>query len=357
MGGIRRRVRRSRRVRLVAGLVVLLVVAAACEAVPGDFNADGKADQVYVTWTGGTSDPAPVFVQPGQTTPLYTGEAGDIPVAGDYNGDLRWEPAVLRGTTWISSAEANPIDFDPVGMPAGPAATPAGRPTTPPTLLPVPGDYDGTGRTVPAYYDQVDATWWIMGRSGSTQFGIPPAAGGNQAYDVPVPGDYDGDGKTDIAVFRPSDGSFHYLSSKTGLEVVTTPTVPAGDPAVLPVPANYDGLGHVQAAVSEMSGLNWYVAGDPGTFASFPMPPAPGDEYLAAPADYAGSKATPTLFDGDTDAFWMAGQAEPPEHARTSQPDVAATVPWAVLVNYVRLTIYAVCRWSPSPPSYCPGVV
>jgi hypothetical protein len=345
-----------KRTRLLAALVVLLVVAAGCDAVPGDFVADGHADQVYVTWTGATSDPAPVFMQAGSATPMFTGQAGDIPVPGDYDGNLKWEPAVLRGTTWVSSALADPISFDPAGMPAGPPATPAGFLSVPPTLLPVPGDYDGTGRTVPAYYDQVDASWWIMGRSGFTQFGIPPAAGGNLAYDVPVPGDYDGDGKTDIAVFRPSDGSFHYLSSKTGFEVTVTPTVPAGDPAVFPVPANYDGLGHVQAAVTD-GGLDWYVAGDPGTVATFPPGSLSTDTYLPAPADYDSAKATPTLFDGDTGAFWMVGQPQPAQHRSGVQVDVPATMPYALLVNYARLTLYARCRWGQDPPSSCAAEV
>ncbi len=121
---------------------------------------------------------------------------------------------MVRGTTWISSAVTDPIVYDPAGMPAGLPANPAGFNGLP-TLLPVPGHYDDTGKTQPAYYDQVDATWWIMGRTGDTQFGLPPTAGGPSATTWPAPADYDGDGKTDIAIYRPTDGTFHYLSSRT----------------------------------------------------------------------------------------------------------------------------------------------
>ena len=51
--------------------------------------------------------------------------------------------------------------------------------------------------------------WYIRGSSISATY----TWGGGA--DIPVPGDYDGDGRTDVAVFRPSTGAWYVLYSST----------------------------------------------------------------------------------------------------------------------------------------------
>ncbi len=82
--------------------------------------------------------------------------------------------------------------------------------------VPVPGDYNGNVAWDPAIYRPSNGMWFTTGWAIFTvQWGIEG--------DIPVPADYDGDGDTDLAVFRPQYGLWfiYYLpagttSSRTG---------------------------------------------------------------------------------------------------------------------------------------------
>jgi hypothetical protein len=89
--------------------------------------------------------------------------------------------------------------------------------------IPVRGDYDGDDRIDIAVYRPSTGVWYIQPSHHDCY-----ALGGcpfvsvqwGQDGDVPVPGDYDGDGRTDIAVWRPSNGMWWILfaASVPGLE-------------------------------------------------------------------------------------------------------------------------------------------
>ena len=96
--------------------------------------------------------------------------------------------------------------------------------------------------------------FYVLGGPGSQQTYYQWGGTSNNPHDWPVPGDYDGDGKTDFSIFRPTDGTWWITYSSSGSYSsvqfgascssngcdISVPTSYTGD---LPDPADYDGDG------------------------------------------------------------------------------------------------------------------
>ena len=114
---------------------------------------------------------------------------------------------------------------------------------------------DANANTAPpadlAIWRPSTGTWWVLGGPGSAQttqaWGLPT--------DIPVPGDYDGDGKTDFSVFRPSTGEWYVINSSN----LAWSVWQWGVSTDILVPADYDGDGKTDRGVFRPSNANWYI--------------------------------------------------------------------------------------------------
>jgi hypothetical protein len=127
---------------------------------------------------------------------LYTcwGVPGDVPVAGDFDGDGKNDFLVRRN-------ESGAGVFYLLTSQATSGVIPWGLATD--TIIP--GDFDGDGRTdicVRRTDSNNNYQHYITSAVGASTTATPIVWGATG--DISVPADYDGDGATDIAVWRPN---------------------------------------------------------------------------------------------------------------------------------------------------------
>jgi spore coat protein A, manganese oxidase len=178
-------------------------------AVPGNYDYDGDGKTDPAVWSPGTGtgtgtwtimDSKPPYTK---HPPQTLGGAGDIPVPGnyDYDSDGKTDPAVWSPGTGTGTGTWTIMDSKPPNTKHIQTFGDAGD-------IPVPGDYvDGDGKTDFAVWRPSDGKWYIKDRSTGTEHSSSKKWGNKS--DILVPGNYVGDGKTDFAFWRPGNGTWY----------------------------------------------------------------------------------------------------------------------------------------------------
>jgi ribosomal protein S16 len=131
---------------------------------------------------------------------LPFGIAGDVPLAGDWNGDGITTIGIYRP----SESAFYLSDDNTSGLPA--YAFPFELPGAPACKVPIVGDWHGSGIDTIGFYVPEESTFYLVTAHGSAagaavvRFGAPG--------DVPVIGDWDGNGTSNIGVYRPAERRF-----------------------------------------------------------------------------------------------------------------------------------------------------
>ena len=217
----------------VAGPVTHVLYGRAGDiAVAGDWNGDGRStvgvfrDGVWALSNGKSGDKLRMTIR-------HLGAAGDVPVVGDWNGDGKTDLGVFHDGRWTLST---PTKHDPSHTLTLQLGSPGD--------LPVVGDWDGVdGDTVGVFHDGdwnlTNDLYGGIARRIHLQFG--------KAGDHPVAGNWDGVRGDSVGVFRAGQWTLANSLSDVWLRDVH---LAFGDLASTPLIGDWDGNGSDSVGVT-----------------------------------------------------------------------------------------------------------
>ena len=271
-----------------------------------DANANAAPPADLAVWRPSTGYWYVLGGVPGSQQTFYPwGLPTDKPVPGDYDGDGKTDFSVYRPSTteWyiLNSSDGNWTVWQ-WGLD---------------TDIRVPADYDGDGKTDRAIFRPSTSTWYIVYSSNGAWF--TPALG--QSGDTPAPADYDGDGRADVAVYRGSDTKFYYQSTANNL---STQTIHFGSNGDTPVPADYDGDGRADAAVWRPGVYQWHILYS-STLTTQGFTFGDPNSDINVVNDYDGDGKADRAFWRPSEGKWYIVQS-----SRIGQPDELRIVQWGM---------------------------
>ena len=181
------------------------------------------------------------------------GIVGDVPVAGDFNGDGIDTVSTFNSGTW-KIQNVNVVS----GYSTGPLTVNFGQAGD----LPIVGDWNNDGIDTVGVY-RPSAGQFFLTNSPATTVNPPVnvTATFGVAEDLPVSGDWDADGVDSVGVFRPSVGQFFLTNAN-----IAFPTLDVvaffGTNGDLPVAGDFDGNGVDTIGVWRTSTQEFFLSND-----------------------------------------------------------------------------------------------
>ncbi len=170
------------------------------------------------------------------------GSSNYLPVPGDYNGCGKSDALIYwpREGWWSVFYLENGMIETTTGF-GGDA------------FIPVPGDYNGDRFTDFALYDTNNRTWYVLSARDRTWLVYGGIFGAPGFF--PVPGDYDGDGRSDYALYLEATGDWYVFYAQNG----RIDHFNVGGPRQVPVPGDYDGDGVSDFALYDYWYGDWNI--------------------------------------------------------------------------------------------------